>query len=144
MFRPGIVLYSYNLSLGKADEQRGILGVLFSWDGNIYVQKLQGVWILGKSDLSSFYSGNYTVILRNENSSIYVYKIIVNSHATTVNYITGVPWNSIGYVGIRFDVNTISPYFFIVKSDSYITTASPSKYVVYVNGKEYASGLKVI
>lgn len=140
MFNPGIVLYSYNLSTEKPDNQQGIFGVLLSWSDALYVQSLQGVWLPETFSLPSFYSGNYTVIFRNENNSVCVYSVIVDSAVHVIKYNTRIPWNSIGYVGIRLDSDTILPYSFLVKGDSYIALASPSKYVVYVNGKEYSSG----
>lgn len=68
------------------------------------------------------------------NSSVCVYSIYVNSTEYLIKYNTGIPWNSIGYVGIRTDTDTILPLSFIEKG------AISSKYVIYINGKYYTSG----
>ena len=44
------------------------------------------------------------------------------------------PWDSIGYKGIRLDLSTVLPLEF------YVMAIMPAHYVVYVNGKEYTSG----
>jgi len=92
------------------------------------------------STLPTFASGNYTVIFtRSGNGTVCVYSIIINGTTYLANYDTEVPWNSIGYVGIRTDLSKILPLKFCVISNGLIATI-PAYHVVYINGKEYTSG----
>jgi len=135
----GIVLYSSNFSLTSRDGQTGNYEILTSWDGSLWLDKLNS-WHQVLSTLPTFASGNYTVIFtRNGNGTVCVYSIIINGTTYLVKYDTEVPWNSIGYVGIRTDFSTILPLKFYVISNGLIASI-PAYYVVYINGKEYTSG----
>jgi len=136
---PGLVLYSSNFSLTSRDGQMGTYEILVAWSGILWLDKLNG-WNQALTTLPTFVSGNYTVIFtKNENNSVCVYSIIINGSTYLVKYNTGVPWDSIGYVGIRTDTDTVLPLKFCVMANKQITNI-PAHYVVYVNGKEYASG----
>lgn len=139
---PGVILYSYNFSSIKSDlEQQNnyLYYILLSWSGNLWLNKLKG-WDQVISSLPTFYSGNYTVVFKEVNSSVCVYSIFINSTEYLIKYNTGIPWKCIGYVGIRLDTDTILPQTFTVKGNSYISCAIPFKYIVYINGKEYSYG----
>ena len=51
-----------------------------------------------------------------------------------MEYMTDIPWNSITYVEIRPDTDTVLPKEFTV------VTMSNAYYVIYINGKKYTSG----
>ncbi|ARM76939.1 hypothetical protein [Acidianus manzaensis] len=130
---PGIVLYSNNFNLEETDGQSGTYEILVAWGGILWLDKLNG-YFAAISTLPTFSSGNYTVIFKDVNSSLCVYSITVNSSTYLVKYNTGIPWKSIGYAGIRLDNGIVVPLSFGVKS------FIPAKYIVYINGKEYALG----
>ncbi|WP_338598652.1 hypothetical protein V6M85_08190 [Sulfolobus tengchongensis] len=139
---PGIVLYSNNFNLeDTSDGQSGTYEILVAWSGILWLDKFNG-WYSVISTLPTFSSGNYTVIFKDVNSSVCVYSITINSSSTyLVKYNTGIPWNSIGYVGIRTDNGIVVPLEFIAtvlppRAESSI----PAKYVVYINDNEYTSG----
>jgi len=135
-WNPGIALYGYNFSLTSRDGQTGNYEIVVAWSGTLWLDKLNG-WEIPPplNTLPKFTSGNYTVVFtRSENSSVCVYSIIINGSTYLVKYNTGVPWDSIGYVGIRTDTDTVLPLNF------YVIASIPAHYIVYVNGKEYASG----
>ncbi|MCP6729837.1 MULTISPECIES: hypothetical protein [Metallosphaera] len=131
---PGIVLYGSNFTLSNMDGQIGNYEILVGWYGILFLDKLTGYnGVL--YTLPSFSSGNYTVIFKNVNSSVCVYSITINSSIYMIKYNTGIPWRSVGYAGIRTDTDTILPLSFRVLS------FIPSNYTVFVNGKEFRSGL---
>jgi len=131
---PGIVLYSSNFSLTSRDGQIGNYEILLGWNGALYLDKLNGGQ-LTLSTLPAFASGNYTVVLtRGNNDTVCIFSLITNGSTYLVKYNTGVPWNSIGYAGIRTDTDTVLPLKF------YVIANIPAHYVVYINGKEYTSG----
>jgi len=132
---PGIVLYSSNFSLTSIDGQIGNYEILISWAGSLYLDKLFNGWNQVLSTLPTYTAGNYTVAFtRTENNTVYVYSITVNGSTYLIKYDTGVPWDSIGYAGIRFVFTTVLPLKF------YVMAIIPAHYVVYINGKEYTSG----
>ena len=132
---PGIVLYSSNFSLTKPDSQKGNYEILTSWAGSLWLDKLNGTWSQLSIASPTFSSGNYTVIFtRSGNNTVCVYSINVNGSTYLIKYDTGVPWDSIGYVGIRLDYSTI----LLIKF--YVMANIPAHYVVYVNGKKHTSG----
>jgi len=131
---PGIVLYSSNFSLTSRDGQMGTYEILVAWSGILWLDKLNG-WYQALTELPTFTSGNYTVMFtKSENDSVCVYSIIINGSTYLVKYNTGVPWDSIGYVGIRTDTDTVLPLKF------YVIANIPAHYIVYVNDKDYTSG----
>ncbi|AWR96250.1 hypothetical protein DFR86_00955 [Acidianus sulfidivorans JP7] len=129
-YNPGIVLYSGNTSLN----QPGTYDIAFDWAGSLFVYKLTGSNPV--MSLPFFSSGTYEIILKNVNSSVYVYEVIINNKTYFINYNTGVPWNSIGYVGIRPDTDTVLPLSFVV--EGFVGNLT---YNVYLNGKFYHSGI---
>jgi len=130
---PGIVLYSSNFSLTSRDGQIGNYEILVGWNGVLYLDKLNG-WQPILSTLPTFASGNYTVVFtRSDNDTMCIFSLITNGSTYLVKYNTGVPWNSIGYAGIRTDTDTVLPLKF------YVIANIPAYYKVYINGKEYTS-----
>ena len=131
---PGVVLYSSSINLKNIDNgQTNLYSVLVSWDRSVWEYSLNR-WNLISQTLPAFSSGYYEVIFKNVDGFVYIYSIKINSFTYLVNIKTDVPWNSISYVGIRLDNNTVLPEMFtvIVLSNAY--------YEVYLNGKEYATG----
>jgi len=136
---PGIVLYSSNFSLTSQDGQKGTYEFLTSWSGILWLDKLSG-WYEALTKLPNFTSGNYTVdFIRSKNDTVCVYSIIVNGSTYLIKYNTGVPWNSIGYMGFRLGISTVLLLKFYVMASGLIAII-PGHYVIYVNGKEYTSG----
>lgn len=78
------------------------------------MDKLNG-WYPVILPLPRFDLGNYTVLFKEVDSSICVYSIYVNSTEYLITYNTGLPWDYIGYVGIRTDIDTILPSSFVEK-----------------------------
>ncbi|AWR96244.1 hypothetical protein DFR86_00920 [Acidianus sulfidivorans JP7] len=134
-YNPGIVLYSSNFSLTQVDGQPRTYEILTAWSAILWLDKLNG-WHSVLYGLPSFTSGSYTVIFKNVNSSVIVYEVIINSSTYPINYNTGIPWNSIGYVGVRPDTDTVLPLSFIVKGA--LTNVT---YNVYLNGKLFSTGI---
>ncbi|BCS91486.1 hypothetical protein [Metallosphaera javensis (ex Sakai et al. 2022)] len=130
---PGIVLYGNNFTLSSRDGQPGTYEILVGWNGGLYLDKLGG-WNGVLGTLPSFYSGNYTVIFKDVNSSVCVYSIAINSSVYMIEYNTGIPWKDVGYAGLRLDTDTVLPLSFQVLS------FIPSNYVVYLDGKVFKSG----
>ncbi|BFH72204.1 hypothetical protein SJAV_01480 [Sulfurisphaera javensis] len=130
---PGIVLYGNNFSLTDPDGQPGTYEILVAWSGILWLDKLNG-WNPVLSTLPTFNSGNYTVVFRNVNSTVCIYSITINSSTYLIKYNTGIPWDSIGYVGVRPDNGIVLPLSFQV------IASIPANYTVYVNGKLYKSG----
>jgi hypothetical protein len=65
-----------------------------------------------------------------------VKSLFINGKEYAVNYLIPVPWN-FSYVGIRTD----APIIRITPEEFLVTFPSPNQpYLVYLNGKEYASG----
>lgn len=131
---PGIVLYGSNFDVSSRDGQVGTYEVLVAWSGILWLDKLNG-WYSVISTLPTFTSGVYKVVFKNVNNSVCVYSISVNSSTYLVEYNTGIPWRNISYVGVRTDVDTVLPLGF-----SILAVVNDAYYVVYLNGKEYASG----
>jgi len=137
---PAIALYGSNFSLTSPDGQVGNYEMTINWDGLLVLDKLNG-WSIVLDTLPKFSAGNYTVIFtKSENNTVCVYSISVNGSTYMFKYNTGIPWDSIGYAGIRPDTDTILPLKFCVIANGLIANGIPAHYVVYVNGKEYASG----
>ena len=136
---PAIALYGSNFSLTSPDGQIGNYEMTLDWNGYLVLDKLNG-WVQVLDTLPKFSAGNYTVIFtKSENNTVCVYSIIVNGSTYLFKYNTGIPWDSIRYVGIRTDNDIILPLKFYVIANAQIANI-PAHYVVYVNGKEYASG----
>ncbi|QGA68909.1 hypothetical protein [Sulfolobus sp. E11-6] len=131
---PGIVLYSSNFSLTSRDGQGGTYEVLTAFSGILWLYKLNG-WYAALTTLPIFSSGNYSVTFKDVNGTICVYSIIVNSNTYLIKYNTRIPWNSIGYVGIRTDNGALLPEKFVVYGNTI------ANYTVYVNGKVYSTGV---
>lgn len=147
-WNPGIIVYDGNFNRHISDlRQNNFTSVLLSFTGNLWVHNETG-WVLVLTSLpkvgpqngnwiNTTYSFNYTVILSNVNGDIYVNCIFINGSKYVVNYQTNVPWN-FSYVGVRIDPSTLTIDDFYASN---VTVTFPHQpYVVYVNGKEYATG----
>ena len=104
-----------------------------AWSGKLWIDSLNG-WTLVATTLPTFTSGEFDILLKNVNGCVCVYSVTINSRTYLVEYRTNIPWNSIAYVGIRPDIDTVLPEGFTV------VALSNAYYVVYLNGKEFASG----
>ncbi|MBW9141798.1 MAG: hypothetical protein K1T65_09005, partial [Candidatus Aramenus sp.] len=146
---PGIVLYggNFNPQLPDGDQSRSnYTCVLVAFDGRLWYH-INGSFFEPITSLpyyGSYVNGwinvtkpvNYTVIFEEEKGLTLVKSFFINGKEYAINYLTPVPWN-FSYVGIRTDTpnNMITPEEFLV------TFPSPNQpYLVYLNGKEYASG----
>jgi hypothetical protein len=149
---PGIVLYGGNFSPPLPDgDQNDFTLVLLTFNGRLWYH-INGTWFNPISSLPYYGSYvnnwinvtkpvNYTVIFEEEKGLTLVKSFFINGKEYAINYLTPIPWN-FSYVGIRTDTtnNMITPEEFLVTSPS-ATFPSPNQpYLVYLNGKEYASG----
>ncbi|TRM75066.1 hypothetical protein DMP16_01465 [Sulfolobus sp. B1] len=143
----GIVLYGGNFKppLPEGD-QRYFSLVLIAFNGRLWYH-INGSWYNPLSSLPYYGSVidnwinvstlvNYAVVLEEHNGLTFVKDMFINGKEFVINYLTPVLWN-FSYVGIRTDTpnNLITPLGFTVYSP-----LSHQLYVIYVNGKEYASG----
>lgn len=143
---PGIVLYGGNFKPPLPDgDQSNFNSVLVTFDGRMWYH-VNGTWYNPLSSLPYYGTVinnwinvsrpvNYMVILEDHNGYTLIKDMFINGRDYVINYLTPVRWN-FSYVGIRTDTpnDLLTPIRFSV-----LSPLSNQPYVVYVNGKEYAS-----
>jgi hypothetical protein len=146
-YNPGIVLYGGNFRPPLPDgDQNDFTYVLVTFNGRLEYY-INGTSFNPISSLPYYGSNvnnwinitkpvNYTVIFEEEKGLTLVKCFFINGKEYAINYLTPIPWN-FSYVGIRTD----TPNNMITPEEFYATSPSPNQpYLVYLNGKEYASG----
>ncbi len=146
-YNPGIVLYGGNFRPPLPDgDQNDFTSVLLTFNGRLWYH-INGSWFNPISSLpyyGSYVNGwinitkpvSYTVIFEEEKGLTLVKCLFINGKEYVINYLIPIPWN-FSYVGIRTD----TPNIMITPGEFLVTFPSPNQpYLVYLNGKEYASG----
>lgn len=148
---PGIVLYGGDFKAPLPDGgQSNFTSVLLTFNGRLWYH-INSTWYNPLTSLP-FYGKiinnwinvtspvNYTVIFQDDNGKTLVKEMFINGKEIFIGYLTPIPWN-FSYVGIRLDTqfDFIKPIEFYAIG-SYFSFPFSVPYIVYINGKEYASG----